>query len=402
MGADLWPIAWLSPRHAYAILTLMLLPLLQGATASALVACCARRFGGSAAPSRAWSSLALAAVLPLAVLLFAVRWFGFSQAAVAVDAAVWPAWVGFALGLLGLGVAAGVDHRKPDSTRASAVGAAGGMLAITCWALGLAFALTPQAWLASPSLRLAVQPPAFAPILAVHFASTLSFMAAIAIVSPVRGPSASLLRAVAAVSAGLGCVLVVAAPWWLPAETLPSVSRDVFEQGGQAQAARWTVVTLAAWFSLGLVGTFVSGSHVRNVALALVIVVTLGSQAVWASYRGPWAVRGWLYENGTDQDAVRLERRSPLQPVADVRPLGARLFDRQCAACHARQGPLADWLPRLSSDPESIRERLEELREADRPGHRYREVMPPLIGSDDEVDALSGWVRGGSSWGTSP
>jgi mono/diheme cytochrome c family protein len=400
MGADLWPIPWLSPRHALAIVSLLLLPLLQGTTAAALAACCARRFGWSAATSRAWSSLTLTAVLPLAVLLFAVRWFGFSHAAVAVDAAAWPAWMGFALGLLLLGVASGVSHRRPDCIPASAAGAVGGTLAITCWALGLAFALTPDAWLASPSLRLAIQPPAFAPILTVHVMSTLSFL--VAIVSPTHDESASLLRAVAAACAGLGCVLIVTIPWWLPPETLPSFARDALEQGGLAHTTRWAVVTLSAWFSLGLVSTLASGALGRNVALVLIVVVTVASQAVWGGYRGPWAVRGWLYENGTDQDAVRVERRSPLRPRADGRPLGARLFDRQCATCHARQGPLADWYPRLSSSTETIRERLEEIREADRPGHRYRDVMPPLIGSDEEVDALSEWVRGGPSWATSP
>ncbi len=400
MGADLWPIPWLSPRHALAIVSLLLLPLLQGTTAAALAACCARRLGCSVATSRAWSSLTLTAVLPLAVLLFAVRWFGFSHAALTVEVAAWPAWTGFALGLLLLGVASGVGHRRPDCIRASAAGAVGGTLAITCWALGLAFALTPDAWLASPSLRLAIQPPAFAPILTVHVVSTLSFL--VAIVSPTRNESALLARAAAAACAGLGCVLIVATPWWLPAETLPSFARDALEQGGHAQATRWAIVALSAWFSLGLVSTLASGALGRNVALVLVVVVTVASQAVWAGYRGPWAVRGWLYENGTDQDAVRMERRSPLRPHADGRPLGARLFDRQCATCHARQGPLADWYPRLSSSTETIRERLEELREADRPGHRYRDVMPPLIGSDDEVDALSEWVRSGASWGTSP
>jgi mono/diheme cytochrome c family protein len=397
MGADLWPISWISPRHAIAIVSLLLLPLLQGTTAAAFAACCARRFGCSVAVTRAWPSLTLTAVLPLAVLLFAVRWFGFSHAAVAVDAVAWPSWLGFALGLLLLVCAAGVGLRKPDSTRASAVGAIGGALAITCWALGLAFALTPDAWLASPSLRLAIQPPAFAPIVAVHAASTLSFL--VAFVSLARKESASLVRAVAAASAGLGCVLIVATPWWLPAEALPSFARDALEQGGHAHATRWAIVAISAWFSHGLVSALFASARGRHVAVLLIIVATAASQAVWASYREPWAVRGWLYENGTYQATVRIERRSPVQPLADGRPLGARLFDRQCATCHARQGPLADWYPRLSSGTETIRERLEELREADRPGHRYRDVMPPLIGSDDEMNALSEWVREGPSWG---
>ena len=58
--------------------------------------------------------------------------------------------------------------------------------------------------------------------------------------------------------------------------------------------------------------------------------------------------------------------------------------------------PFATWR-RSICDTIELRKRLEALREADRLGHPDRDVMPPLIGSDREIDALTAWIREGSS-----
>ncbi len=387
MGAELWPLPWISPRHALLIITFLLVPLIQLASAASALSLFEKRFPH---PDVDWSGLVLTTVLPLAVFALAVRWFGFSQAALSLDTVVWPIWVGLGTGVALMGMGAALDRFRTARLPASGLGAVGGVLAIVCWALISSFQVAPGAWLEGRTLQLAIQPPAFLPILSTHLVSFVSLGAALALQAV---PSHVAFRLAASLSAALGCVLVVSLPWWLPPHVVPAWSRDFLELGVCAPgASAWAVVTLVAWASFAVAAHIRPQGVERHVPLALVVLVAIASQGIWAAHREPWAVRGWIYENGTMVEQVRTARRSPVLASSNEDRAGELLFLRQCATCHARTGPLANWRSGLGQDAVEVRRWMEALRDADRPGHPYEQTMPPLLGSDAETEALATFV----------
>ena len=406
VAADYWPLSWVSPRHAHAFLMLLLLPLLHAATAMTIAEVVCGRRSCTVVTSHHWALLTLIAVLPVAALLFTFQCVGFWYANNSLSVyglRVWFHWLGVALGLVVMGVAAvvarvGRDRLLRDSM--AWVGGVGGVLAVTGWAFATAFGLADHAGSGMRLLSVGVDLSGFLPILITHLAATVSF--ATAFVSSEHERTRLQIRVGVVVSAAIGCALVVTAPWWLPVEVFPAYKLDTHELSGGFVPARWSIVCVFAWFSLGVVAAFFSGVRARTAALVLAVVAANSLQVVWAGHREPWVLRGLLYENGVDVETVRAFRRSPVGLAEDGRPVGARLFERQCAVCHARRGPFADWRKRLFSDGDETRERLEELRDADRLGHRFRGVMPPLIGSDEEIDAFAAWIHGGSSWAINP
>jgi mono/diheme cytochrome c family protein len=387
VGAELWPLPWISPRHALLLITFLLLPLVQVASAAAILNLIRRR---AHHPDVAWSGLVLTTVLPLAVLALGVRWFGFSQAALDLDMVLWPVWVGLGIGLALMGIGAALDRFRPARPAAPGLAAAGGALAVVCWALLSSFQIAPGAWLEGRTLQLAIQPPAFLPILSTHLVSSVSLGAALALRSM---PSHVGARVAAALSAALGCLLVVSAPWWLPPQVVPAWSRDTLELGTHTPGASgWAIVALFPWASFALASHIRPRGVERHVPLALVVLVAIACQGLWAAHREPWAVRGWIYENGTMVERVRTARRSPVLTSPEKDRAGELMFLRQCATCHARTGPLASWRAGLGHDAVEIRSWMETLRDADRPGHPYEPTMPPLLGSDAEMDALTSFV----------
>jgi mono/diheme cytochrome c family protein len=394
-----WPFAWLSPRHALTLITLLVLPLIQATTGALLWNVAAEKLGHAPVSPARWSRVALGVVLPASVAWTAVRWLGMPTTSAALESVTWPGWVGMALGLLVLSLASLLATTQPRHRMALATwAAAGGVMTIACWAMIVSFQLEPGDWLEYRTLRLSVQPPSFPFVVLVHLAATVSLGSALALHANVA--HARLARALANFSAAIGCTVVVAAPWWLPPQVLSQTARSFVEQGisGPAWPTRWGIITLFAWATFALAANIRPKASNGRVLLLLAALAACSSQGLWASYRGPWTVRGWLYENAVEAESLRGSRRSAsMSPSMNAEAeLGELVFRHRCATCHARSGPLATWRSTLGCDPVEIRKRLESLRETDRIGHPDRERMPPLVGSDRELDALATWLRNGN------
>ncbi|GEM_PF-737682 len=387
MGYAFWPIPWLSPRHALVLVSLPMLALLQGLIAAALMSCLLQNTTVRAA-APAWRPLVLTTLMPSAVLFFAIRWAGLPLASAAIDQAIWPVWAGFSCALLLLGLASFSRRPLPPSWTRTLVGL-GAALAMTCWSLAVAFALTPHRWLASPHFATALQPPSLAPILAYHLASTFCFLLPFS--DPLRDNARALLRALTVVAASFCSVVLLTASHWLPSETVPAFSVDALERGNAALSTRWTMISTGAWLSVGIVSAFFSGTRARSAVLLGATIASIASQGTWMAYQEPWALRPQTYINGMQVMTARTQRRSPALPT-DAPKRAEQVFDRQCASCHAKQGPFSLRKTARRPKPESLRQRLETLREADRPWNPYHRVMPPLVGSDEEVNALGAWI----------
>lgn len=392
----LWPITWLSPERALTLTTLLLFTLVQGATGALLWLSLMEKAPATSELRVRWRRTVLGVVFPLAVVWMAVRWLGTPVAAVPLESSIWPAWLGLAVGMLLLilastGLVARLVRRAWDLS--GWLAPTGGILAVLSWSLIVSFRLDPGCWLDRRTVQLALQPPPLPWIALVFLAGIVSLGAALALHANTH--EHRLARSLAVISSAVGCATIVSAPWWLSENVMPQSAHTWVEQGasGPAWSARWTIVALFGWSAFGLAAHLTSRASRARIVLLLAALAVMSSQALWESYRGPWNVRGWRYKNGVEITSARVDRRSPTLPAVQPSQLGARVFGLQCATCHAQAGPLATWRRRLGCDREKIRQRLEALREADRVGHPDRERMPPLVGSDGEVDALAAWVR---------
>ncbi len=106
----------------------------------------------------------------------------------------------------------------------------------------------------------------------------------------------------------------------------------------------------------------------------------------------PWSVPGIVFANGTQAERVRLARRSARLELASGVPdnaVGGAMFSAQCRSCHT---PVELRAKLGDRGFPATRAFLEGLREADQVGSAWRGVMPPLVGSDPEVESLARWA----------
>jgi hypothetical protein len=182
-----------------------------------------------------------------------------------------------------------------------------------------------------------------------------------------------------------------------PLLAVPSMSGV---HGGRAsRMATVAVMAILLWVTILAMHARARFATLTPAGLAALISICVLSIAAWEDARRstllPWSVPGLLYANGTSIEQVRTARRSPYFNV-DLQHsrewTGSRMFELQCRSCHDASDPFRRSL-RDRGFPHT-RALLERLRDADQWGSDYRNVMPPLVGSDAEVDSLSRWLCG--------
>ena len=395
--AGAWPIPWISPLHLITLLTLVWFPTLQGVTGMLIVGLLAPGSAKRATPCR-WCRIVLSAVLPMSALGLALRWLAMPSTSITLERFAWPGFAFLAMGLVAMGLAAGVCHwrgREPSAPRQvpwKTVAALGGMVAIAGWAFISVARIDPGPRIEPGLEPFAVRPVALIVVLTLLAAPTVGLGAAVHMVANADRRGAARLAAV--IAAATGGVALLMTAWALAPKALPDAAMQVAEPAapGPAPVVRWTIVALGSCGGLALAAHFTSGSTGVRTILLLAALAAVSMQATLESHRGPWNLRGIQYESGLSAAYVHTHRRSPLVP-SQGKVDGREVFDSQCGVCHARAGPLVGWKSRLNGDVGQIPTWMESLRDADRLGHPYRGTMPPLVGSDREVEALSEWTR---------
>jgi mono/diheme cytochrome c family protein len=136
--------------------------------------------------------------------------------------------------------------------------------------------------------------------------------------------------------------------------------------------------------------------------LFLAAMATGSGESLREFLRKPFIVNGYLYSNGTrvkevsKRNAEGYLAHSPwiqhTGPVYDAAALpahevGERMFQAQCMACHTVDGYRSMRKLLAGRDAKSIGNILQTLHE-NKPDSPYRRFMPPLVGSDREIEAL--------------
>jgi len=282
----------------------------------------------------------------------------------------------------------------------------------------LTFMLTPGAWVENGQLLQGYFNPGFWPALVVR---TLVSIACAGIYSTFvisrLNPDSSVRKELLAYTCKWllpAYVLLVPAMIWyyavLPTEVLGNLLSGL--AGGVGTAAQGNMMFVSRTALLGLVAIITTGLaffvsaylNPREFTMRKSAVLLVGIALFIATFeytreyiRKPYVVRGFMFSNGVPLKAIT---NKPLKRsfTAEMRfkpsdsTLGEQMFVGQCMACHTMDGYRSLSKRLKGMDAKTIHESI--LLEMQKPGkeNRYYKVMPPVIGTDEELKALSDYL----------
>jgi mono/diheme cytochrome c family protein len=294
--------------------------------------------------------------------------------------------------------------RLPDSARIRllvvyAVAAWGSLF----WINGiLSWQLTPGGWLGGGGMWSGFFNPSFWPSLLFRTAVAMTIAALIACVVVNGVPSldrearAALIRRFAHFLAPMAA-MPLAAIWFMA--VIPADSRS-WLMGGSVPMTMFVAMAAGASTLIGayaLIGLLRRKLYINGATAALLVALAFAATAagefVREGARKPYTVREVLYSNSITRDEVAALRRSGSvtndpYPLRDAEKypnqqlqLGAKVYRFQCSVCHTVDGANGVTHLTASWSLEQMRMNVAQLQ-------RTKPFMPPLPGTDEELEAL--------------
>jgi cytochrome bd ubiquinol oxidase subunit I len=204
----------------------------------------------------------------------------------------------------------------------------------------------------------------------------------------------------------------IAGYWYF--KDIPQASIDTIFTGIHASGVgNFSILARALYLSLILSGTILVFAFVGPylnpkgfsfkaaiLFLAFGLIVTGVSEWTRELLRKPYVIYGYMYSNSMlKQDVARVNQQGYFastpwaQAILGPRPTwgqeGRTIFRFQCMSCHTVQGYRGMDKLLAGRDLDSIKIFLTSLRETDPHKNTYVGIMPPLVGNDNEVQALA-------------
>jgi cytochrome bd-type quinol oxidase subunit 1 len=131
--------------------------------------------------------------------------------------------------------------------------------------------------------------------------------------------------------------------------------------------------------------------------LFLAVIATSSTEYARETIRKPYVINGHMYSNGIRKNEVEKFNRegyfanSVWKPTGSSLDLGKQMFRGQCMACHTESGYRS--MKRLigNRDSKAIAALLDSLHKPT-PDSAYAKYMPPLVGTDIEIQALGEYL----------
>jgi len=221
-------------------------------------------------------------------------------------------------------------------------------------------------------------------------------------------------------------LMPVAFAWYLymipeSSKQLMNLGISTIGSGVFTQVTRAILVSVMASATIAVLAYFVAYRNPRTFkmgwaasVLFLALAATAATEQAREMLRKPFVIGSFMYSNGIRKyDVEKYNREGFLThsmwskekvPDAVVQPVsgtvseanqinqGQLMFVGQCAACHTRDGYRAMSSLLKGRDEKSIANVLQMLHEY-KDDSPYRAYMPPLVGKDDEVQALAKYLR---------
>ena len=289
----------------------------------------------------------------------------------------------------------------------------------------LSFMLTPGRWLATHSFWDGVLNPGYAPGLVLRSGICLLLAGAYLTLAALRERDAAARERLVRLMAGLQVAGALAAyggyRWW--EASLPGPVRAVFARvkpllPALASTRHLTLWALAAFLLVALFALTFPRAHRWPTA----VIAMLAAFVFFGSYerlregsRKPFVIRDYMFSNGVRIDEIAdLNQRGILAKAtwaargagSDATTKGRAVFRAECASCHTVDGYLSirklvapvdgemlnGILTAMQSEGNEyasgkyVRDGHVDTRKLDYP------LMPPLVGTQEEVDALAAYL----------
>jgi cytochrome d ubiquinol oxidase subunit I len=209
-------------------------------------------------------------------------------------------------------------------------------------------------------------------------------------------------------------VLLVGALIWyfsvLPAPILQNLFSGI--AGGVGQAANGTMASVSRIALLGLIASVTTGFALFVSAYlnprefttrkSAIILFSMAIFVVSFEYsreilRKPYVIRDYMFSNGVPLSAVakkplNVSFTDQMRFKPSDSAIGQQMYIGQCLSCHTIKGYRSLKKRLAGRDAESIYQLLLVMQ---KPGEEnpYSKIMPPLIGTDEEVRALAAYLH---------
>ena len=271
----------------------------------------------------------------------------------------------------------------------------------------LSWQLTPGDWLKTGNLLDGFLNPGFFPSLLFRtvVCLTLAGLVACVVVNSMTGLDREAQHRLINRAAHLMLPMVLMpllGAWYLA--SMPADSRS-WVLGGSPAMMLFFMISVGASLAIGayaLIGLVMQRLYINGATALLLVLLAFGATAggefVREGSRKPWTIRHVLYSNGIHPGDVPALRETgsvagdPF-PLADASrypneqlQLGAKVFRRQCAACHTMHGSNAVAHLTATWATEQARLNISMLQHT-------KPFMPPFAGTPRELEALVQLVR---------
>lgn len=190
--------------------------------------------------------------------------------------------------------------------------------------------------------------------------------------------------------------------WFLG--SMPEDSRG-WVLGGSPAMMLFFMIAVGASVAIGayaVLGLWWQGLNINGATALLLLFLAFGASSggefVREGARKPFSIRGLLYSNSIrPEDVARLRREGVLkediypvrhEPKAPEGPVrdGAKVYRRNCAACHTMQGSNAITDLTVTWDVDQLRHNIAKLQQT-------KPFMPPFSGTAKELESLVQYIR---------
>ena len=283
----------------------------------------------------------------------------------------------------------------------------------------LTFMLTPGGWTKSHSLFEGFFNPAFWPALIIRtlVCIALAGIYATFVISKMDENSKFRKELLAYVSTWMipAYILLAGALIWyftvLPPQVIENLLSGV--AGGVGAASKGTMAVVSRISLLGLLVTVTTGlaffvsaylnpreftSRKSLILLSSMAIFIFAYEDTREMLRKPFVIRDYMFSNGVLLEATT---KKPLKRsfVAEMRfkpadsSVGEKMFVGQCMSCHTMKHGYRSLDKRLGDrkDAESIYQTISIMQKPNEE-NPYHKFMPPLIGTEEEVRALSNYI----------
>lgn len=196
--------------------------------------------------------------------------------------------------------------------------------------------------------------------------------------------------------------------FWFFSQVPQAVITNIFTGIQSSGVGNFSILARAIYLSLILSGTVLvfalvgpylnpRGFSFGSAVAFLVCGLGVTSMSEWSRemLRKPYVIYNYMYSNGirkVDLETINKDSFAAFSKWEDPDNIGISMFRQQCMICHTADGYRSMKKLLGERDLEGIKTFLLMMRETDPEKNSYLNIMPPLVGTDTEVEALADYL----------